>query len=444
MQTVTRRSLTTWYMVLISALGMVFSLHSAWRFFFFSQQPWTGQRIGIFAVLAVLCWLCCCLPLYVRDDCTVDLSFISVLASVLVMGTDSAIVVNLITYPLVVIPAPDGKGHSHVFNTAPIKTLFNMGNHSISYQLGGLVSGLLGGQPGDIALPDILPPAIGFIVASMVANIIVIMLYFMFTQNVKPFPTVFQMFLGLAPSIALSSPIGYFLAMLLGMENGAWLALLFMLPLLLARYSFKLYLDGQRQQFSIIKAFAAALEAKDTYTLGHSSRVAAYTVQIATEMGLSERRIRRLSDAALFHDIGKIGVPDSILQKPGALTPEERAVIQRHPQTGVDILGNLDSYQELLPLILHHHEFYDGGGYPDGTRGDEIPLDTYILGAADAFDAITSDRPYRSGRSPQAAAAILQAESGKQFHPKVVAAVAAMVERGELGPRRTTEEIPPC
>ena len=114
MQTVTRRSLTTWYMVLISALGMVFSLHSAWRFFFFSQQPWTGQRIGIFAVLAVLCWLCCCLPLYVRDDCTVDLSFISVLASVLVMGTDSAIVVNLITYPLVVIPAPDGKGHSHV------------------------------------------------------------------------------------------------------------------------------------------------------------------------------------------------------------------------------------------------------------------------------------------------------------------------------------------
>ena len=110
----------------------------------------------------------------------------------------------------------------------------------------------------------------------------------------------------------------------------------------------------------------------------------------------------------------------------------------------MDILGNLDSYQELLPLIPHHHEFYDGGGYPDGTRGDEIPLDTYILGAADAFDAITSDRPYRSGRSPQAAAAILQAESGKQFHPKVVAAVAAMVERGELGPRRTPEETPPC
>lgn len=444
MQTVTKRSLTTWYMVFISALGMVFSLHSFWRLFFSPDQPWTAHQIGTFAVLALLCWLCCCLPLYVRDDCTVDISFISVLASVLVMGTDTAIVVNLITYPLVVIPSHDGKSHSHLFNTAPIKTLFNMGNHSISYQLGGLLARLFGLQAGDIALPDILPPAIAFIVASMVANIIVIMLYFMLSQNIKPFPIFFQMFLGLAPSIALSAPIGYFLALLLLMNNGAWLALLFMLPLLLARYSFKLYLDGQRQQYSIIQAFAAALEAKDTYTQGHSSRVAAYTVQIATAMGLPERRIRRLSDAAVFHDIGKIGVPDSILQKPAALTPEERAVIQRHPQTGVDILRNLDSYQELLPLILHHHEFYDGRGYPDGTKGDEISLDTYILGVADAFDAITSDRPYRDGRSPQAAAAILRAESGKQFHPKVVETVAAMVERGELGPDRIPEGHDPC
>lgn len=167
----------------------------------------------------------------------------------------------------------------------------------------------------------------------------------------KPFPTVFLMFGGLVPSIVCSAPIGYFLAMLLGMQNGAWLALLFMLPVLLARYSFKLYLDGQRQQYSIVKAFAAALEAKDTYTLGHSSRVAAYTVRIAQAMKLPEKRIRLLSDAALFHDIGKIGVPDSILQKPGALTPEERAIIQRHPQQGVDILRNIDAYQELIPLI---------------------------------------------------------------------------------------------
>lgn len=120
------------------------------------------------------------------------------------------------------------------------------------------------------------------------------------------------------------------------------------------------------------------------------------------------------------------------MQKPGALTPEERAIIQRHPQQGVDILRNIDAYQELIPLILHHHEFYDGRGYPDGTAGDQVPLEVYILGAADAYDAITSDRPYRKGRTPAQAAEILRSEAGKQFHPQVAEVVAGMSERGEL------------
>lgn len=265
------RSVIKWYMILIGALGLVISLSSARRFFFFRAQPWTGHEIGVFVALALLCWVCCCLPLYVRDDCTVDLSFISVLASILVMGPEAAIVINLITYPLVVVPAPDGKGYSHILNTSPVKTLFNLGNHSISYAIAGLAYYAADGIPGDIVLPDVLLPAALFIVLSMAANVVVIMVYYMISQNMKPFPTVFLMFGGLVPSIVCSAPIGYFLAMLLGMQNGAWLALLFMLPVLLARYSFKLYLDGQRQQYSIVKAFAAALEAKDTYTLGHSS-----------------------------------------------------------------------------------------------------------------------------------------------------------------------------
>ena len=153
----------------------------------------------------------------------------------------------------------------------------------------------------------------------------------------------------------------------------------------------------------------------------------------------------RLSDAALFHDIGKIGVPDSILQKPGALTPEERAIIQRHPQQGVDILRNIDAYQELIPLILHHHEFYDGRGYPDGTAGDQVPLEVYILGAADAYDAITSDRPYRKGRTPLQAAAILREEAGKQFHPQVAVTLAELAEDGLLErSARLDEEQVPC
>ena len=431
---------TKCYMLLIGAIGIGIGLYSVWRLFFSSAPIWSADMLPTFCVLLLLSWICYCLPLYIRDDCTVDLSFISTLASVLTLGPEAAVIISLISYPLSVSTTPDGKEKIHIFNTAPIKTLFNMGNCNIALILGGIAYYMLGGVPGNITLPGVLPPAFFYIALSMAANVVVILFYYSFSQDVDLSTMVTPMILGLLPSIALSSPIGYFLAMLLHMNNGAWLALLFMLPLLLARYSFKLYLDGQRQQYSIIQAFAAALEAKDTYTQGHSSRVAAYTVQIATAMGLSERRIRRLSDAAVFHDIGKIGVPDSILQKPAALTPEERAVIQRHPQTGVDILRNLDSYQDLLPLILHHHEFYDGRGYPDGTKGDEIPLDTYILGAADAFDAITSDRPYRNGRPPQAAADILRAESGKQFHPDVVETISAMVERGELGPA----SIPPA
>ena len=433
-----------WYMRLIGAIGIVIALHSAWRFFFSPSPLWSPEKLPTFCSLLLLSWICYCLPLYVRDDCTVDLSFISIQASILTLGPEAAVIISLISYPISISSTPGGKEYIHIFNTAPIKTFFNIGNCNISLWVGGLAYYAFGGTPGNITLPGVLPPAFFYIAVSMAANVAVIFFYYRFSHDGDLSNVLIPLILGLLPSIALSSPIGYFLAMLLVMDNGVWLALLFMLPLLLARYSFKLYLDGRRQQFSIIKAFAAALDAKDAYTQGHSSRVAAYTVQIATAMHLPERRVRRLADAAVFHDIGKIGVPDSILQKPGALTPEERAVIQRHPQTGVDILRELDSYQELLPLIRHHHEFYDGRGYPDGTKGDEISLDTYILGAADAFDAITSDRPYRHGRSTQDAVAILLEESGKQFHPDVVAVVADMAARGELGPDALEEEDASC
>ena len=162
-------------------------------------------------------------------------------------------------------------------------------------------------------------------------------------------------------------------------------------------------------------------------------------------MGLSSKRVQKLSTAAVFHDIGKIGIPDSILQKPGALTPEERAVIQTHPAKGVRILENLDGYEAIIPLVLHHHEFYDGRGYPDGTCGEELPIETYILGAADAYDAITSDRPYRRGRTPLQAAAILREEAGKQFHPQVAVTLAELAEDGLLErSARLDEEQVPC
>jgi HD-GYP domain-containing protein (c-di-GMP phosphodiesterase class II) len=138
---------------------------------------------------------------------------------------------------------------------------------------------------------------------------------------------------------------------------------------------------------------------------------------------------------ALLHDIGKIGIDDSILNKPGKLTPQERDVILRHPQIGNDILKNVQLSTTTHAIILHHHERYDGGGYPDGTKENELPIDVYIVSAADAFDAMTSERPYCKNRTVEQAMDIIKRESGKQFHPKVVEAFLQVLTE-ELASRR--------
>ena len=426
------RPIVKWYLGLVSALGIVLGAGNVWLFFAQRAGTWSPASTLTFVSLLILSWGCSCLPLYVREDCTVDLSFISLLASALLLGPEGAITITLFIHFFVIIPSPDGKTMEHALNTAPYKTLFNLGNHIFSYAVGGIGYYMAGGMAGDIALPGALLPALLFIMLAVITNVLVILPYFVLALQIPAYPTAFQMFFGLLPSIGLSAPIGYFLALLLQMQGGVWLALLFMLPLLLARYSFKLYLHSQAHQRRIIQALAAALEAKDSYTEGHSQRVESYAIQVANRMGLRNASIKRLETAAIFHDIGKIGVPDFILQKPSFLTPEERAVIQKHPEQGVHILKNLDGYEEILPLVLHHHEFYNGCGYPTGTHEDEISLEAYILGAADAYDAITSDRPYRMGRSSLDAAAILRAEAGKQFHPEVARVLAEMAEAGEL------------
>ncbi|OUQ17042.1 hypothetical protein B5E80_18775 [Flavonifractor sp. An135] len=421
---------SSWYIGLIVLLGTIAGVYSI--FSAVQCQPWRSPSVLL--VLVLLCILCRCLPLYIRPDCTIDMSFISILAMVLVFGPETATAVFFLTKPLEIFPNENGKGYCHIFNTAPVKTLFNASNLNLSFTLAGFAYHAAGGKPGNITLPGVLLPAALFILVAIALNSFILLFLFLLEHKVTFYPTILQMFLGLLPSIVCSAPMAYFLAMLLQMKSGVWMALLFMLPLLLARYSFKLYLNGVQQQYSILKTLTAALDAKDTYTEGHSTRVACYATQIASELHLSQRQIRRIQTGAIFHDIGKIGIPDSVLQKPGRLTPEERTVIQRHPVIGVDILKNIDSYSDILDMVLHHHERYDGGGYPDGTRGDEVSLEVYILGAADSYDAITSDRIYSAGRSPQVAARILREEAGKQFHPQVAEVAARMAEEGRLIP----------
>ena len=420
---------TKWYTWLVSLCGIAVGFLACWNVL---ADGWPDVGTSTIVALIILCVLCRCLPLYVRENCTIDMSFISVLAVALVLGPAGALVLLFVTTPLEIVPTEDGKGFYHIFNTDPQKLLFNTANLNLSLAAGGVVYYALGGTPGNIALPGVLLPAIGYVIAAIGVNALIISGVF-YMESRTGFFTIFgQMLLGMIPSIVCSSTIGYFLAMLLKMNGGPWLAFLFMLPLLLARFSFKLYLDSQKSQYEVIRALTAALEAKDTYTRGHSMRVAGYSFLIAQEMNLPRPMLRRLLTAGMYHDIGKIGVPDSILQKPGRLTPEETEVIQHHPMAGVDILKNINGYQDILSMVGHHHEFYNGNGYPDGTREKDLPLETYILGAADAYDAITSDRPYRAGRTPQQAAEILRQEAGKQFHPEVALVAARLAEEGRL------------
>ncbi len=169
-----------------------------------------------------------------------------------------------------------------------------------------------------------------------------------------------------------------------------------------------------------IEGFAFAIDAKDPYTHGHSRRVTRYCEWIAREMGLEESEVEKVRHAAILHDIGKIGLRLESLNKPQPLTAEERKIFQTHPQKGCKILAPIRFFEELTPIIYHHHEHYDGSGYPDGKAGREIPLGARILAVADAYDAMTSTRPYREAMSPEEAIQELLVHAGRQFDPEIV------------------------
>ena len=171
-----------------------------------------------------------------------------------------------------------------------------------------------------------------------------------------------------------------------------------------------------------IEALAAAVEARDPYTHGHTQRVGDYAVILGQALGCDETEIAAIKRASVLHDIGKIGIEDLILRKQARLDPEEQIRMQKHPVIGVDMLKGIDFLDPVLPLIRHHHERWDGNGYPDQVREDEIPLGARILAVADALDAMTSDRPYRAARTFEYAKAEILKGSGTHFDPEVVTA----------------------
>jgi putative nucleotidyltransferase with HDIG domain len=182
----------------------------------------------------------------------------------------------------------------------------------------------------------------------------------------------------------------------------------------------RLYHNIRDNYLKTIRAFALAVEAKDEYTHGHSENVMKYTVVLAKRLGLPDHELELVKYAGLLHDIGKIGIKESILNKTGRLSVQEFEEIKKHPELGARIISDVPFLKSLVPMVLHHHEFYNGNGYPMRISGTAIPFGARILSVADAFEAMTSDRPYRKSLSNEVAFNILIEERGKQFDPNVV------------------------
>jgi putative nucleotidyltransferase with HDIG domain len=220
-----------------------------------------------------------------------------------------------------------------------------------------------------------------------------------------------------------------------------WTIPLFVVPALAAQHTFVLYRQQQslaedlahanasleRANLSFATALVATLDARDRYTAGHSAAVAIYARDIAKRMGLSGHEQRLAHLCGLVHDIGKIGLPPGLLEKPGALTLEERRMMERHSEIGERILAKVDDYAEIATIVRHHHERVDGQGYPDGLSEDDIPLISRIISVADAYNAMTSDRPYRDAMPSRVARLRLAQAVESQFDTSVVAAFEAIL-----------------
>src|SRR5436190_10832468 len=323
-------------------------------------------------------------------------------------------------------------------HAAAYRTLFSMASLVLTVKAAGLVYVWLGGRPPSepFSLLTIPKPLVGAATAYFVCNTALIATAIGLSTR-QSIPRVWnENFLWSAPSYFVGAGAAAVAASVID-RGGYWMASLAAAPLYLTYRTYKVYLgrvqDQQRhvQQVSdlhlaTIEALALAIDAKDQTAQSHIRRVQVYAAGLAKELGMSDPEIQGVKTAALLHDIGKLAVPEHILSKPGPLTQEEFQKIRIHPQVGAEIISGVPFPYPVAPLILSHHERWDGKGYPSGFRGEEIPLGARILSVVDYFDALVSDRPYHKAMVFDSAMELLRQESGKALDPRVVETFVAM------------------
>ena len=312
--------------------------------------------------------------------------------------------------------------------TSWYKIIFNASQYALSVGVAGLTYQYVGGVVGFQNFFKFALPAALCALSYCVVNSTLVTMVISLSQETR-ITTVWRVNIKeMIPSYLAEAPMGFLMAIVY-VEVGIIGILLFFLPLLLARRSFELYTKMRKVYLDTIRALAAAIDAKDPYTKGHSERVAKMSLIIAQELNLSGREIENIEYTALLHDIGKIGIADNILGKVSSLTNKEFDKIKEHTVMGAKIIEPVDFLKNSYKSIYHHHEKYNGKGYPDGLKSEDIPLLARIIAVADAYDAMGSDRPYRKKLNKDKILKELKDQSGKQFDPEVVKVLISVLDR---------------
>jgi diguanylate cyclase (GGDEF)-like protein/putative nucleotidyltransferase with HDIG domain len=394
----------------------------------FTYGPPSISSAGLFFALLVFSSVASAfkvsLPLATAGS-TMSVSYAVDFASLLLLGADATM--------FVAAASAWSQCTFRVEKRAPAyRTIFSMASLVLTVKATGIVYGWLGGPPPGAAfsLLTIPRPLVGAATAYFVGNTVFVASAISLSTRQSIVRVWNENFLWSAPSYFVGALAAALAAWVITL-GGYWMALLAAAPVYLTYRTYKVYLgriqDQQRhvQQVSdlhlaTIEALALAIDAKDQTAQSHIRRVQVYAAGLARVLGMTNNEIQGVKTAALLHDIGKLAVPEHILSKPGPLTQEEFQKIRIHPQVGAEIISGVPFPYPVSPLILSHHERWDGKGYPAGLKGDEIPLGARILAVVDYFDALMSERPYHKAMGLDAALALLTQEAGKALDPRVV------------------------
>jgi putative nucleotidyltransferase with HDIG domain len=361
-----------------------------------------------------------------RDDVQVSLSNLVVLVAILASGAGTAVLATLGATPLFAIQAKDQR---------LLRVAFNTGQFAISAAAaGGAYSGLVRLLGADFPDP-------GAVLAIAIASVVYVSINYLLVGMVvaassgeplrSAWRSVFQIGWLQGPYVGIAILAA---ALLRAGGIGPVLLLLLALPVFVARSGLVAFQKTDEAYDRLVRSFVTAIEVKDLYTRGHSERVAELSVHVAEELGVPYDERRLTGYAALLHDVGKIGVPLCVINKPGPLDDDEFAQIKQHPSIGARILRDIDFLAPVLDIVRFHHERLDGRGYPHGASEDELGDLVRIVTAVDAFDAMTSTRSYRRALEVEEAVAELRRCVGRQFDARMVEALARVVERLDWQP----------